>query len=163
MPAGLLPVQHPVYADVWQSLMPMAAALFLLEADLREYVGTHPRVSLFCASAPPCVSPITACLCRRLLSSARTTTVAFCLASVATLIGTAVAWALLGPKLGPEGWKLVAALTASYIGGSINFAAVSATLGLAASGGPLVVATMAAGKLPCIVTCTIVPRFSPVC
>jgi uncharacterized membrane protein len=28
--------------------------------------------------------------------------------------------------LGPEGWKVAGALCASYIGGSINFAAVAA-------------------------------------
>ncbi len=90
-------------------------------------------------------------MCSRLLSTARATTVAFCLASAATLVGAVLAWSLVGDRLGPEGWKLAAALTASYIGGSINFAAVSAALGLAASGGPLVVATMAAG-VPCNVS-----------
>ena len=38
--------------------------------------------------------------------------------------------------------QLAAALTASYIGGSINFAAVSASL---AAPGPLIAAAMAAG------------------
>lgn len=34
-PAGLLPIESGVYDIVWQSMMPLAAALFLLEADLR--------------------------------------------------------------------------------------------------------------------------------
>lgn len=137
-----------MYDTVWQSLMPFAAALFLLEADLRECVLRCSSCSAACESATVCMHlhPALACL-RRLMSTARMTTIAFCLASCATLAGTFLAWALLGPRLGSEGWKLVAALTASYIGGSINFAAVSAALGLAATGGPLVVATMAAGEL----------------
>lgn len=96
----------------------------------------------------PCFLPSQMQVPRRLLSSARATTVAFCLASFSTLVGAFVAWSLVGSRLGPDGWKLASALTASYIGGSINFAAVSASLGLAASGGPLVVATMAAGAAP---------------
>ena len=105
---------------------------------------------------------------------------AFVLASVGTLVGTAVAWMALSQRLGPGGWQvssvcferdgfpsryncaqrlhdslslsssdnalqLAAALTASYIGGSINFAAVSASL---ATPGPLVAAAMAAGITP---------------
>lgn len=44
--------------------------------------------------------------------------------------GTFMAWLLLGSRLGGEGAKVAAALAASYIGGSINFAATSAALGL---------------------------------
>ncbi|CAK0763327.1 hypothetical protein CVIRNUC_003046 [Coccomyxa viridis] len=113
--AGLLPIQSGVYDTIWQSIMPLAAALFLLEADLRG-----------------------------LFSSARDTTVAFVLASVGTLVGTAVAWMALSQRLGAGGWQLAAALTASYIGGSINFAAVSASL---ATPGPLVAAAMAADNI----------------
>ncbi len=35
---GLLPLVHPVYGAIWQCIMPLAAALYLLEADLRECV-----------------------------------------------------------------------------------------------------------------------------
>lgn len=42
----------------------------------------------------------------RLFSSARDTTVAFILASVGTLVGTAVAWLLLSQRLGPGGWQV---------------------------------------------------------
>jgi hypothetical protein len=51
--------------------------------------------------------------------------------AVGTVAGTAVAFKLVGPQLGPEGYKVAAALCASYIGGSVNFAAVSRSLGLA--------------------------------
>ena len=47
--------------------------------------------------------------------------------------------------MGPEGWKVAAALCASYIGGSINFAAVAQMLNLGA--GPLMAATMAADNI----------------
>ena len=43
---------------------------------------------------------------RRLISSARDTTVAFVLASVGTLLGTAVAWVLLSQQLGQGGWQV---------------------------------------------------------
>ena len=41
-----------------------------------------------------------------LFSSARDTTVAFVLASVGTLIGTAVAWMALSQRLGAGGWQV---------------------------------------------------------
>lgn len=47
--------------------------------------------------------------------------------------------------MGPEGWKVAAALCASYIGGSINFAAVAQMVHLGS--GPLMACTMAADNL----------------
>ena len=41
-----------------------------------------------------------------LFSSARDTTVAFALASVGTLVGTAVAWMALSQRLGAGGWQV---------------------------------------------------------
>jgi Protein of unknown function (DUF819) len=61
----------------------------------------------------------------------RPTTIAFVLGAGGVVIGTILAWLLLGSRLGGEGAKIAAALAASYIGGSINFAATAATLGLA--------------------------------
>lgn len=43
--------------------------------------------------------------------------VAFFVGAVGTLLGTVVAYALVGRQLGPDGWKVAAALCASYIGG----------------------------------------------
>lgn len=34
MLTGVLPIESSVYDTIWQSIMPLAAALFLLEADL---------------------------------------------------------------------------------------------------------------------------------
>ena len=37
--------------------------------------------------------------------------IAFCCATIATLVGTFAAWALLGSHLGPEGWKVCTLLS----------------------------------------------------
>ena len=88
-----------------------------------------------------CVTaPVAACC--RLLSSAGTTLAAFAVGALGTVLGTIVAYSLIGPQLGPEGWKVAAALCASYIGGSLNFAAVSQALALAP--GPLLAGAMTA-------------------
>ena len=67
----------------------------------------------------------------RLWKDVRPTTVAFVIGAAGIVVGTFLAWLLLGDRLGSEGAKIAAALAASYIGGSINFAATSAALGLA--------------------------------
>lgn len=41
------------------------------------------------------------------------------------VLGAWAGWALLGSALGAEGWRTVACLCASYVGGSVNFAAVA--------------------------------------
>ena len=78
----------------------------------------------------------------RLASTARDTVVAFLAATLGTVIGTVAAWQAVGYLLGPDGWKVAAALCGSYVGGSVNFAAVSAALGLPP--GPLLAAAMSA-------------------
>lgn len=60
------------------------------------------------------------------------------------LAGALVAWFLFGFLLGPEGWKLAGCFCASYIGGSVNFAAVAKSLDLSPS---LIPAAMAADNL----------------
>ena len=42
----------------------------------------------------------------RVIRSTGAVFVAFCVASVATIVGTLVAWALVGSQLGQEGWKV---------------------------------------------------------
>lgn len=70
---------------------------------------------------------------------------AFLIGAVGTVLGTAVAFYAIGPKLGPDGWKVAAALCASYIGGAVNFAAVSQAVALAP--GPLLAAAMTADNV----------------
>lgn len=81
--------------------MPLATSLFLLQSDLS-----------------------------KLFSSAAVSVIAFMNGALGTVLGTIVAYKLIGPFLGIEGSKIAAALCASYIGGSVNFAAVAGLLGL---------------------------------
>ena len=53
----------------------------------------------------------------RLASTARDTVVAFLAATLGTVIGTVAAWQAVGYLLGPDGWKVAAALCGSYVGG----------------------------------------------
>ncbi|PSC71603.1 hypothetical protein C2E20_5130 [Micractinium conductrix] len=111
--AGVLPASSGAADAIWTYLMPTGAACYLLESDLSQLVG-----------------------------SAGPTMVAFFVGAVGTLLGTVVAYALVGRQLGPDGWKVAAALCASYIGGALNFAAVSQALTLAP--GPLLAGAMTA-------------------
>jgi uncharacterized membrane protein len=87
-------------ARVWAFVVPFALALTLLATDLR------------------------------LLVRSRDAVLAFACAALGTLAGTAVAFAACARALGPAAWQLAACLCASYIGGSVNFAATAAALGM---------------------------------
>ncbi len=69
--------------------------------------------------------------------------VAFLLGAIGTIVGTVVAYVLL--PLGDEGWQLAAIFCATYIGGSVNFAATAETVGLRS--GDLLSAGVAADNL----------------
>jgi hypothetical protein len=75
-------------------------------------------------------------------SDAGTTFKAFVLGAVGTIIGTIIAFACVGRWMGPDGWKIASCLCASYVGGSINYAATAQALGLASGG------ALAAGRYP---------------
>ena len=108
----LLPQGLPEYAVVWQFLMPLGACLFLLESDLSE------------------------------VKRAGEVLVAFLYGTLGSFLGTVLAWWSVGHLLGGEGYKLASCLCASYIGGSINYAAVAQALDV--QSGSLVSAGMAA-------------------
>lgn len=114
--AEVLPTASPAYGIIFTHLMPLGAALYLLESDLRQLAG-----------------------------SAGSTLVAFVIGAIGTVAGTLVAWLALGARLGPDGWKVASALCASYVGGSVNFAATSQSLGL--TPGPVLAASMAADNI----------------
>lgn len=63
---------------------------------------------------------------RRLLTEGGPTLAAFLVGALGMAAGAVAGWALLREALGPGGWKLAACLCASYVGGSVNFAAVAA-------------------------------------
>jgi len=113
---GFLPTACAEFDVVWKYLLPIGATLFLLEADLSS-----------------------------LLSSGTAVLVAYAVGVAGTVVGTLVAWMLVGAQLGTEGWKVAAALCATYIGGSVNFAAVAAMVQL--ESGPLMACTMAADNI----------------
>ncbi len=80
---------------------------------------------------------------RRILREAGPTLGAFALGAAGTVLGTIVAYLVV--PLGPEGWQLAAVFSATYIGGSLNYAAVSEIVGLRS--GDLLSAGVAADNL----------------
>jgi uncharacterized membrane protein len=109
---GLLPHQAPAYDFVFTYLVPVLIPLFLFQADLKRLVFETGR-----------------------------TTAAFLLATVGTVAGVTVAALLLdlgplaaGAGLPPEaGEPAIAGLfAATYIGGSVNYAALGEVTGLSA-------------------------------
>jgi uncharacterized membrane protein len=65
---------------------------------------------------------------QRILREAGPTLFAFAIGVAGTVLGTIVAFNLV--PLGPQGWQLAAVFCATYIGGSMNYAAVSEIVGL---------------------------------
>ena len=80
---------------------------------------------------------------RRILREAGPTLLAFVIGAVGTVIGTIVAFQIV--PLGPEGWKLASIFSATYIGGSMNYAAAAEAVGLRS--GDLLSAGVAADNL----------------
>lgn len=80
---------------------------------------------------------------RRILREAGPTLLAFVAGGVGSILGTLVAFALV--PLGPSAWKLAGIFAATYIGGSMNYVAVSRALDL--RDGDLLAAGVAADNL----------------
>ncbi|GLC38301.1 hypothetical protein PLESTM_000709300 [Pleodorina starrii] len=97
--AGVIPVDCTAYDTVWTYFMPLAAACFLLETDVH-----------------------------RLLRDGGPLLAGFAVGAVGMVAGAVGGWWLLREPLGPTGAKLAACLCASYVGGSVNFAAVALAL-----------------------------------
>ncbi len=79
----------------------------------------------------------------RIISKTGPTLIAYMIGAVGTILGTVVAYYLL--PLGDSGWQLAAIFCATYIGGSVNFAATAETVGLRS--GDLLSAGVAADNL----------------
>ncbi|KAG2240186.1 hypothetical protein Bca4012_014725 [Brassica carinata] len=102
---GLIPFETPSYSFFMEFLLPHTIPLLLFRADLR-----------------------------RIIRSTGSLLLAFLIGSVATVVGTVVAFMLVPMRsLGPDNWKIAAALMGSYIGGSLNFVAVSEALRISPS------------------------------
>ncbi|KAF2533912.1 hypothetical protein F2Q70_00032435 [Brassica cretica] len=86
---GLIPFETPSYSFFMEFLLPHTIPLLLFRADLR-----------------------------RIIRSTGSLLLAFLIGSVATVVGTVVAFMLVPMRsLGPDNWKIAAALMGSYIGG----------------------------------------------
>jgi uncharacterized membrane protein len=103
---GIIPSSSPALDLVWRALMPLAVALSLLGVNLRDAART---------SGPALA--------------------AFAVGAIGSIVGTVVAFALVGASLGPDAWRVAACLCASYVGGSLNYAATAQALGLSAAPG----------------------------
>lgn len=98
---GFLPYETPAYSVVLEFLLPLTIPLLLFRADLRNVIRSTGRLLL-----------------------------AFLLGAVATIIGTTVAFLIVPMRsLGQDNWKIAAALMGSYIGGAVNYVAISEALG----------------------------------
>lgn len=80
---------------------------------------------------------------RRIIREAGPTLIAFAMGGIGTIIGTVVAFNVIA--LGEEGWKLASIFSATYIGGSMNYAAAAEAVGLRS--GDLLTAGVAADNL----------------
>ncbi|KAL6861701.1 hypothetical protein ACP4OV_017401 [Aristida adscensionis] len=98
--AGVVAADAPAYGVVLDYLLPLAVPLLLFGADLR-----------------------------RVLRSTGALLLAFLLGSLATTIGTVVAFLLVPMRsLGQDNWKIAAALMGRHIGGAVNYVAVAQAL-----------------------------------
>ncbi|GAU32364.1 hypothetical protein TSUD_44070, partial [Trifolium subterraneum] len=110
----------PAYDLVLKFLLPLAIPLLLFRADLR-----------------------------RVISSTGILLLPFLLGSVATTIGTVVAYLLVPMRsLGQDSWKIAAALMGRHIGGAVNYVAISDALGVPPS---ILAAGLAADNVICAV------------
>eukprot|EP00249_Psilotum_nudum_P011189 c23018_g1_i1 orf=137-1540(+) len=118
--AGIIASESPAYNVVNAFLLPMSVPLLLYSADLRRVVASTGRLLT-----------------------------AFCLGSVATIIGTLVAMVVVPlHTLGDDGWKIAAALMSRHIGGAVNYVAVSEAFGISSSA---LTAGLAADNLICAI------------
>ena len=100
---AVIPVAAPIYDWVWSYCVPFAIPLLLLRADLRRILG----------ESGPMVG-------------------AFALGAVGTVLGVLLIYWLLPLPFGEDNWKLGGVFTATYVGGSMNFAATADALDLRA-------------------------------
>lgn len=98
---SLLPVSSPVYDTVSSVFLPLGVALYVLEIDLSSIFSRQSSTML----------------------------IAFIIGAVATCVGTMLSYSLFFTRMGVDAVHISSALCASYIGGSVNFAAVIAALG----------------------------------
>jgi uncharacterized membrane protein len=99
----LLPAESPLYTALSRHLLPAALALILLSSDLRAIARLGPR-ALGAMGASAC----------------------------GVAAGALLAFVVFGRALGEHAWKVLAALTGTWIGGSANLIAVANALAIPA-------------------------------
>ncbi|KAL5727279.1 ferric-chelate reductase (NADH) [Ranunculus cassubicifolius] len=115
---GVIAQEAQAYKIVLEYLLPIAVPLLLFRADLR-----------------------------RVIKSTGTLLLAFLIGSVATTIGTVVAYLLVPMRsLGQDSWKIAAALMSRHIGGAVNYVAVAEALAISPS---ILAAGLAADNVIC--------------
>ncbi|CAA0831010.1 Protein of unknown function (DUF819 [Striga hermonthica] len=117
---GIIASEASAYDVVLKFLLPLAVPLLLYRADMR-----------------------------RVIRSTGTLLLAFLIGSVATTVGTAVAFLLVPMRsLGEDGWKIAAALMGRHIGGAVNYVAISEALEVSPS---VLAAGLAADNVICAI------------
>ncbi|CAM8911809.1 unnamed protein product [Rhodiola kirilowii] len=117
---GIVSCEAPAYSIVMEYLLPMAVPLLLFRADLRRVIKSTGKLLL-----------------------------AFIMGSVATTIGTLVAFKVVPMRsLGQDSWKIASALMGRHIGGAVNYVAIAEALGISSS---VLAAGLAADNVICAV------------
>jgi uncharacterized membrane protein len=114
---GIIPMASPVYEWMTRFLLPVALLLLMITVDLKSIVKLG-RTALIMVTA----------------------------GSIGIMIGAQIAYLALGRWLPPEGWKGLAALTGSWIGGTANMVAIAESVGTPdAIMGPIIVVDTVVG------------------
>lgn len=95
---GIIPVESPVYDQVWDIVVPLAIPMLLFTCDLKQIWKESGRLLMI-----------------------------FLISSVGTILGALVGYAFLG-KMIPVLNHIAGMMVGSYIGGGVNFVAVSSSL-----------------------------------
>ncbi|WFA06524.1 DUF819 family protein [Bacillus sp. HSf4] len=93
---GILPTESPVYDAVWTYVVPLAIPLLLFQINLRKILRESGRLLFM-----------------------------FCISAIGTMIGSIFAFFLFKEQI-PHLDKIGGMISASYIGGGVNFAAMAA-------------------------------------
>jgi uncharacterized membrane protein len=114
---GIIPMASPVYDWMTRYLLPVALLLLMITVDLKS-----------------------------ILKLGRTALIMVTAGSIGIMIGAQIAYLLFARWLPPEGWKGLAALTGSWIGGTANMVAIAESVGTPdAIMGPIIVVDTVVG------------------
>jgi len=114
---GIIPMASPVYDWMTRYLLPVALLLLMITVDLKS-----------------------------ILKLGRTALIMVTAGSIGIMIGAQIAYLAFAHWLPPEGWKGLAALTGSWIGGTANMVAIAESVGTPdAIMGPIIVVDTVVG------------------